>query len=370
MQDVMGVINLINEEDHLYALTENRCLASVPFGGRYRLIDFMLSNMVNAGISNVSVFVHSKYRSLMDHLGSGKEWDLDRKKDGLYLLTPGNDEMKEIIKGDLYQFYYQREYFYRSKPEYIVLSRSHILCHIDLDEVVAAHRRNGADLTLVYTRNHREQKIFGRKVCLNEAGRVIEMQEHPDRMDSDRYSMEIFVMKKDLFLHLVETNLAKGYDHFVRDAVMKHLDELTVMGYEYRGYYGFVNSLQSYYAESMRLLQPEVWQRLFHDPDLIYTKIKDEPPARYTADADVKKSMIANGCVIEGKVENSILFRGVKVARGCHIRNSILFQNCNIQRNVRLDSVILDKEVEIRRGKVLKGDTAAPLTAVKRQVIF
>ncbi len=370
MQNVMGVINLVNEEHQLDVLTHHRCLASVPFGGRYRLIDFILSSFVNSGIHNVSVFVHSKYRSLMDHLGSGKEWNLDRKRNGLFLFTPGNDEVKEIIKGDLYQFYYQMDYFYRSTQEYVVLTRSHMVCNIDFRDVLQTHIEKKADITMVYKNIGSQTQTDSRKIKLDRQGMVIDMREPQGRLDSGLVSLEIFVMRKALFIRLVEKFLAKGYDNFVRDAIMKSTDELNIAGYEYKGYLGVVNTLQSYYANSMKLLDANVWKQLFYEPDFIYTKIKDEPPTRYKGDSEVSHSLIANGCVIEGKVENCILFRGVKVAKGAHIKNSIIMQNTVIHENANLNTAIIDKDAVIHKDKVLSGDKLAPFTVLKRQEIF
>jgi len=369
MKDVMGVFNLVNEMDDLEELTYGRCVASVPFGGRYRLIDFVMSSMVNSGISNVSVFTHKKYRSLMDHLGSGKEWDLDRKRNGLFILPPAVDELQEMLKGDLYNFHKNRDYFYRSTQQYVIISRSHMVCNINLRDVVEAHKTSGADITLVY--KHTEDQIGAktRKIILNETGRVTEIQDHNGRLQSNKVSMEIFVLKKNLLLDLVETNISQGNDHFVRYAIMKNINHLNIQGYEYGGYLGVINTIQSYYHHSMNLLNPGVWSDLFYKPGLIYTKIKDEPPARYMQAAEVTNSLIANGCIINGIVENSILFRGVRVHKGVHLKNCIVLQNGEIRENVSIENAILDKDVVVNSGRHLKGDLAAPYIAAKNKAI-
>lgn len=369
MQNMMGVINLINEKDQLEILTKHRCLASVPFGGRYRLIDFVLSCLVNSGIHNVSVFVHSKFRSLMDHLGAGKEWDLDRKRNGLFILPPDMDEVQEIIKGDLYQFYRQRDYFHRSTQEYVVITRSHMVCNVDFDHVLQSHIARNADITLLYKETASESSANTRKIRINSDGRVAEIQEHTGRLQSDLISMEMFILKKELLLDLVETSLAKGYDHFIRDAIMKNIDSLKIYGYEYKGYLGVINTLQNYYQHSMKLLNPANWSELFHKPGLIYTKIKDEPPTRYTEASEVSNSLVANGCVIDGKVENCILSRGVKVHKGAQVINSIILQNCEINENAYIKNCILDKDVVVTQDKVISGERAAPFVSMKRQVI-
>ncbi|GAB2718285.1 glucose-1-phosphate adenylyltransferase subunit GlgD [Paenibacillus thermoaerophilus] len=369
MNEMMGVINLINERDHMEELTYRRCVASVPFGGRYRLIDFVMSGMVNSGIDNVAVFAHTKYRSLMDHLGSGKEWDLDRKRGGLFLLPPALDETREIMKGDLYHFYSHRDYFYRSKEPYVVVARSHMVCNVDLRAALEFHKSADADITMLYGFQELDADARCRRLLLDENSRVIDMQDHSGRLESPCISMEMLILKKDLLLDLVETSLGQGYDHFVRDAVMKNIRNLNIYGYRHSGFLGVVNTLQSYYRNSLRLLNPETWRDLFFRPGLIYTKIKDEPPAKYGPFADVHNSLIANGCVIEGTVENSILFRGVRVRKGAVVRNSIVMQNGDIREKVSVENAILDKEVLIRSNRMLRGEEEAPFIAVKRKII-
>ncbi|WJH34132.1 glucose-1-phosphate adenylyltransferase subunit GlgD [Paenibacillus aurantius] len=369
MKDVMGVINLVNELDDMEELTYNRAVASVPFGGRYRLIDFILSSMVNSGIRNVAVFTHTKYRSLMDHIGSGREWDLARKRNGIFILPPAVEELQEMLRGDLFYFYKHRDYFYRSSQEYVVISRSHMVCNINLEDVVDFHKESKADITLVYKDDDDQNQAKCRRIQVNSEGRVTVIQDHFGRTESNKISMEIFVMKKELLLDLVETSLSEGYDHFVRNAIMKNTDRLTIYGYRYRGYLGVINTIQSYYQHSMKLLDPDVWNELFFKPGSIYTKVKDEPPTKYTPKSFVRNSLIANGCIIDGSVENCILFRGVKVGSGVHLKNSIIMQNCQISERASIENAILDKDVTVSNDTVLKGDPKAPFIAVKRKII-
>ncbi|MWC29258.1 glucose-1-phosphate adenylyltransferase subunit GlgD [Paenibacillus sp. MMS18-CY102] len=366
---VMGVINLIHEPDELEILTAGRCPATVPFGGRYRLIDFMLSNMVNSGISRVAVFAHTKYRSLMDHLGSGKHWDLHNRQSGLFILPPSSDDQQELRRGDLYHMFQNRDYFTRSQQEFVVISRSHVICNIDLRPVIDFHERQDADITVVCKRQTDLIPGKSRKVELNSAGRVIGMQDHYGRMNSDLLSTEIYVMRREFLMELVETSLAQGQEHLVRHAIMSRLDRLNVYGYLFEGYLGMVNTLDSYYWNNMQMLRSDVWKEVFFRPGPIYTKVKDEPPARYLEGAKVTGSLIANGCVVEGMVINSVLFRGVKVRKGAIIRNSIVMQNGIIGENSVLDYAILDKDVVIDQGRDIRGAAGSPFLAGKRKVI-
>jgi glucose-1-phosphate adenylyltransferase len=366
---LMGVINLIHETDEMGSLTANRCLATVPFGGRYRLIDFVLSSMVNSGTPKVAVFAHTKFRSLMDHVGSGSNWDLHRKGNGLFLLPPSMEDQSDFGKGDLYHFYRHRDYFTRSPYEYVVITRSHMVCNIDFAKVLDQHRESGADITAVCKRTANEVSGLARKVSLDVNGRIVEMQDHYGRLASDIVSMEMYVLSKDLLLDLVETSLARGQDHLVRHAIMSRLHMLKVKAYMHEGVLGVVNNIAAYYRYNMELLQPDTWRELFFGQGPIYTKVKDEPPTRYRSGANVSHSLVANGCEIEGEVQGSILFRGVKVGKGAIVRNSIVMQNGIIGENGSLENCILDKEVEIRAMQHLRGARDMPFLAVKRKII-
>ncbi|MFD0713710.1 glucose-1-phosphate adenylyltransferase subunit GlgD [Paenibacillus sp. GCM10027626] len=367
--NVLGVINLIHETDEMEALTASRCLASVPFGSRYRLIDFILSSMVNSGMKKIAVFAHTKYRSLMDHLGAGKDWDLHRRHGGLFILPPVTNDVNETRRGDLFHFYQNRDFFTRSVQEYVVIARSHMVCNIDFTPVLAEHQASGADITVVCKRQTELSGGMARKVLADGNGRIMAMCDHYSRVQSDLVSMEMFVMRKELLLELVETSLAQGQDHLVRHAIMGWMDRLHVRRYLYEGYLGIVNTVGSYYQHSMNLLLPAVGQHLFEEPETIYTKIKDEPPARYMNGASTSNSLVANGCVIEGTVENSILFRGVHIGKGAVVRNSIVMQNGRVGAGSRLDYAILDKEVTIEQQQELCGAALAPFLAMKRKVI-
>lgn len=366
---MMGVINLIHETEQMGPLTLERCLATVPFGSRYRLIDFVLSSMVNSGVPNVAVFAHTKYRSLMDHLGSGSNWDLHHKKGGLFVLPPAMDNQADFGKGDLYHFYRHLDYFSRSAQEYVVVARSHMVCNVDFGEVLSHHLDRGADITVVCKEWPRANTGLTRKVRADADGRVLEMQDHFGTLVSDLVSMEMYIMRKELLMELVQSSLAQGKDHLVRHAIQSRLAELNVSVYKHEGRLAVVNTIPSFYRHNMELLDPDVWNDLFYRPGPIYTKVKDEPPTRYRRGSEAVHSLIANGCEIEGAVYGSILFRGVKVRPGAVISNCIVMQNSVIGEDSSLENCILDKEVEVRPLKGLKGSAETPFVAMKRNVI-
>ena len=370
MNNVLGVINLSINQPLLHELTYSRATATVPFGGRYRLIDFVLSNMVNSGINNVAVLAHNSYRSIIDHLGSGKEWDLDRKHRGLFILPPNNSHAPGF-NGDLQNFYGSLEYFDRSSEEFVVVSSSHMICNINYTEAVENHQRTNADITVIYKEMDDDSEDFSTLITLDfaEDGRVVRMKENQQTKKSNKVYMRMIIIRKELLIDLVKKSVHQNYYDLVRHVIIRNLNVLKVYGYEYKGYLAIINSVQNYYKYSKELLNPDVWKSLFYQPGLIYTKIKDEPPTRYANSADVTNSQVANGCIIEGTVENSILFRGVRIGKGAVVRNSILMQKCVIEEDSSLDHVILDKEVYVTRGNKLAGEEMSPTVFTKKSII-
>ncbi|MEK3731453.1 glucose-1-phosphate adenylyltransferase subunit GlgD [Paenibacillus sp. FSL M8-0334] len=363
MRELMGIINLDRERDGLNELTYYRCGAAVPFAGRYRLIDFIMSSMMHAGIQDIAIFVRRKYRSLMDHLGEGRPWDMNRKRGGLFILPPDWNDETDMSAGELRHINNNLDFFERGAASHIVHAGSQHLSTVDLNAVHAYHLEKKADVTLVYTRvpSPRPEHRFCYRLDVDEDGSVADI--HYEQRHDCIY-MEMFVMEKSLFLELAEHCIAHGGKHFFRDALMKNRHKLRIAAYEYKGYHAVINSLESYYRTSMNLLNPQTYDSLF-GKRTVHTKIKYEVPAKYLDTADVSNALVANGCWIEGEVKNSILFRGVQVKRGASIHNSIIMQKCVIGENVRLENVILDKDVIISRDHQLQGDYRKPFVIAK-----
>lgn len=371
MKEVMGIINLMENEDFLKEITDHRPVAAVPFGGRYRLIDFVLSNMVNSGIRNIGLIVQHRYRALMDHLGRGKDWDLDRKRDGLFFLPPPQNYYYSCNRWDLRHLQTHLDYINYSRQKYILVAGSNMLCNIDYRDAFKFHLAMNADITVIYKdmENSIENLSQYQLIQTAEDGRVIEIEIRPERVKSTKVSMEMFLIKKSLLLDIVDQCYSKGECDFIRDVLIKNLNRLRIYGYPYLGYLANIDSVQNYYNYSMDLLKPEVWQKLFFDPGLIYTKPKDGAPTKYSDDCLVKNALIANDCIIEGVVENSIIFRGVKIHKGAHVKDSIIMQVCEVMENAVLENVIADKEVIITKNRHLKGEENFPLVIKKKTVI-
>lgn len=364
----MGVINLDNEQDFLNELTYFRCGAAVPFGGRYRLIDFVISNMTNAEMIDIAVFTRRKYRSLMDHLGKGKAWDLDMKYGGLFILPPDWNDPTDISKGDLQHYHNNLDYFYRGKAEYVLISGSQHICNIDYKVVYEEHLKTGADVTLIYKKVEmlEPEHKHCQKLEVSDKGKILKITN--EEYNNNVY-MNMFLISKKLLLQLIEHGIAHGATNFFSDCIANELINLNVRGFEYKGVHSVINSVQSYYKNNLQLLDPDFYQKLFFGEQTIYTKVKNEPPAKYLQGANVSNSLVGNGCVIKGTVENSILFRGVVIQEGAVVKNSIIMQRCEIQKDSIIENVILDKDVTLTEGKRLIGNEQMPFLIPKRKVI-
>lgn len=356
--EVLGLIfsNIHNKEN--FEVTSIRTIASAPIGGRYRLIDFPLSNMVNAGIKHVGVVTKSNYHSLMDHVGSGKDWDLARKKGGLVILPPLTDggtfynTRLEAIKN---QFNFINE----SKEEYVILTDCYSVINLDLKKALDFHIEKKADITCIYHEHEVNINEFvpAKVFELDKDSRVVKMTMDPNEKGLKKASLDIWIMKRELLVNIVNEANTTNYSSFNRDVLQRNLKNLKIYGYEHTGYYGNIGNLSSYFKVNMDLLSRDVRRELFYLPGRsIYTKVRDSAPTKYTDSAVVKNSIIADGCIIEGTVENSVIFRGTRIAKGCVIKNSILMQDTVVNPGIKLEYVITDKNVTIANKKELVGD--------------
>ncbi|WP_432404385.1 glucose-1-phosphate adenylyltransferase subunit GlgD [Wukongibacter sp. M2B1] len=368
MKDLMGIINLSESEEAIKELTYNRPIATIPIAGRNRVIDFTLSNMVNAGIHNVAIFTQGKSRSLMDHIETGKDWDLDRKIDGLFVLNPViNLHNLTFHNGDIENFKNHMDYLEHSKQSYVLLARSYMICNANYAEVFKYHKETGADITIMYKKmeNNYHKFLNCDTLNLDERDKVLNIGRNTGTTKFYNMSMETYIMKKGLLLEIIKNSIATGSSQYLKQAILQSISKLNVNAYPFNGYLSCVNSIQNYYRTNMELLDIEVSQELFHKNGLIYTKVKNEPPTEYTDSARITNSLVANGCIIEGVVENSIIGRGVKIERGAVVKDSIIMRKSTIEECVYLKDVILDKYVYITKGKVLSGDKSNPFVVKK-----
>ncbi len=357
-------------------LTRKRTMASVPFGCRYRLIDFALSNMVNSGISDINVITHNNYRSLMDHLGSGKDWDLARRAGGLKVLPPfitaynggtglytSRLEALKSIQGVIAGL----------AQDTIVLSDCDAICNIDLREMIKYHNSENADITYAIkklsltSQGSENYNIIYSDSDNNITDIVSHRKDKPGEYD---VAINIIVAKKQYLLSALLDASAHAYKNFTLDLVARSIGRHTFKVYRYDGFYANVTSMEDYYAINMSLLDPANREALFKVKERpIYTKVRNSAPTKYVGDCKVVNSLIADGCVIEGRVENSILFRGVRIGKNAVVKNSILFQDTQILSGAFANCVIADKNVVVRNDVMLSGHPTMPLYIEKSKMI-
>ena len=367
MRNLLGIIDLAEPTEGLGGLADHRTLGAVPFGGRYRLIDFTLSNMVNARIRNVGILLNDRFGPLLDHIKDGKEWDLNRQRDGMFLLpAPSRTDSGEGISSNLSNLRHNRAYLEKSRQEYAVFSGCGVITNIDYRDALAYHLEKQADITVIYNQtNNLADNPSYTAVVMGDDGRVVDIALNPQQCISQKVFLNMLILRKGLLIDLVDHYSARQKRDLFTEAIMPRLSELRIYGYDHTGYVGAINSLRSYYQHSMDLLRPDVWQELFFRYGHINTKVKHEAPVRYLDGCRVSNSLIATGCTIEGTVENSILFRGVEVGPGVMIKDSIVMQKAKLGSGVTLKNVILDKDVTISAGKTLTGDPSFPIVISK-----
>lgn len=372
-----GLIFSNIHDSNIPELTRYRTLASVPFGCRYRLVDFALSNMVNSNITKVGIITHNNYQSLMDHIGNGKDWDLARRSGGIKILPPfitayDNNTAQKLYTTRLEALMGVTNFISRCNEDYIVLTDCDVVCNIDLKRVIAQHTETDADVTVVTKKiNVAEHELSSHVYVVTrdaegEVGEIIEYS--PDVTGQQEVSMNIMVFKRLYLLNAIQDAAAHGYTNIYRDIINRQSGK--VMVYEYDGYYEVISSLAGFFRTNMTLLDPKVRAELVASQEApIYTKVRNSPPSRYASTAKVRNSMVADGCVIEGTVENSIIFRGVHVGKGAVIKNSILLQDTYVGSDARLDCVISDKNVLIKDGRTLAGHETLPFFLPKGTMV-
>ena len=367
----MGII-FPNSFDALVAgMVEHRLMASLPFASRYRLVDFVLSSMSNCGIDTVAILPNRKYLSLMNHLGTGREWDLARKNGGVHIYPPYAETGGKLASGRVGSLANILRVLREQKEKYVVMCDSNIAVNFDFNAMIEAHAKSGADVTIAYNvqalpetflKSEEINKDFYYSFDIVD-GRIKEINVNPTE-GVHNLSMNIFVIERELLIKLVKNAFDHGLIHFTRDVLWAKKDELNLQAYKYDGYVARILGINSYFTESMKLLDEENLDALFAG-NPIYTRVWDDNPTRYISGSKVKNAMVADGCVIEGEVENCVLFRGVKVEKGAKVKNCILMQDTVVKAGAEIEYLITDKNVTVSEGKNMKGTDSYPVYVVK-----
>ena len=368
-KNIVGIIFSNAYDECIPELTGIRTMGSVPFACRYRLIDFALSNMVNAGVENIGLITKANYQSLMDHIGTGKPWDLSRKTGGLFLLPPfstaeqgSNSDKMAALKGVM-------GFISRSKQEYVLLSDCNSVFNIDIDKLTDFHTDKNSDITIVYKNGVAPSLTDTVVMDVNPDGKISKISVTPSAQGNVNYSLNLILMKKSLLERLMNEAISSGYTDFEADILRGSVGKLNMYAYEAEGFSVTIDSLNSYFKANMELLDINNSDCIFNPERPIYTKIRDDMPATYGLSSVVKNSLIANGCIIEGEVENSIIFRGVRIEKGAVVKNSIIMHESFVASGTTLNYTIIDKNAVITPNKTLSGAENYPIYVGKGIVI-
>ena len=374
--NALGIIFPNSYDNLVPELVTERLMASIPFASRYRMVDFILSSMVNCGIGNVSIIVRKNYHSLMDHLGSGREWDLTRKNGGLNIVPPFAEKGVAVYNGRVEALASIIAFLKSQKEKYVVMSDANIAVNFDFKALIDAHIESGADVTVAYKEEPIPAGMMDSPTVSKdlyytlgiEDGRVKKIYINSKEPGVQNLSMNIYVIDREFLIDQISTAFVRGYVYFERDILAPQISELNVQAFKFDGYVARISDMKSYFDENMKLLDDENLDGLFAG-NSIYTKIRDDNPTRYINGASAKNIMAADGCVIEGEVEDSILFRGVKIAKGARVKNCVLMQGTVIEAGADIEYVITDKNVTITADKELKGTDSFPIYVAKHQVV-
>jgi len=362
--ETMGIIFSNIYDSKMGALTELRTSASIPVGGRYRQIDFILSSMANSGIRHIGIITKYNYQSLMDHLGSCQEWDLNLNTDGVVFLPPYAIGHNGVYRGKLEALQNAIHVLEGSTQEYVVLADSNVMAAVDFRKVVNDHVASGADLTVVTKKGMAD----GKKHChfaikTDDNGKAVRMGCDFAAPAEYHVSMGMFVMNRKRLIQTISEMVPHGNYHFERDFIMNVFKAglMSVNVYDFEGTALFNDSVEVYYKNNMELLKADVRNSLFRGEVPIYTKVRDEVPTLYGKSAEVGNVIVADGCRLNGTVSDSVIFREVKVEEGADVKDSIVMQGCTIEKGASVQYTILDKNVTVKSGTKLLGSPEHPL---------
>lgn len=369
---VMGIIFSDMHDNALGKLTERRTTGSVPFGGRYRLIDFTLSSMVNAGIHDIGIITKSNYQSLMDHVGAGRPWDLARKRGGLVIIPPFATQGNGIYRGRLEALYSGLSFINHNDAEYVLISDCDTIASVDYRAMIQHHIKSGAQITLLC---HKEQVVpdMARDMVTlsydEQTNNVTDILVRPDSKGEQNVYMNTLIVERVLLERLVSEGKAHDQYSLVRHMLQQSMGRVIMKVYLSDAFMKKIAGMSSYFEANMDLLSLDVRNELFTKERPVFTKVRDQVPTKYGLSSKVENSLIADGCVINGEVYDSVIFRGVKIGKGAVIRNSIIMQDSYIGENAHLDYVVADKDVLIKDARTLSGYATYPLYVTKGSMI-
>lgn len=367
---MVAILFASGNESKLNELTLHRTTASLPFAGRYRLIDFALSSLVSSGITRIGIITRNNYSSLMDHIRMGRDWDLNRKNSGIAVFPPfGLNTSRDVYKGKIEALYTVLDYLNKAPEDYVCIANSNVASNIDLESILEEHIARGADVTMLC---HKANVTSSKRVIItkNENDVVTDLcQIEIPSTEEKLVSLNIYVIRKELLISWVEQAYARGYVDFEKDILFHEVENGRIYAKEITTYAAIVDDVKTYFNESMKVLNEDVRNELFETGRKVYTKVKDSVPTVYGEKAEVSNSLIADGCVINGTVDNSILFRDVRIEEGAVVKNSIIMEHGVVMKNGQISYTITDKSVVIGANRQISGSEDYPIVIVKNKKV-
>ena len=357
--------------DGLDYLTRNRTVASLPFGGRYRQIDFVLSNMVNSGIHRIGVITKYNYQSLIDHLGSCQDWDLNRKRGGLTILPPFASSSSGGYRGKIEELRAALPFLRKTEDDLVVLSDTDTICNINIKKILTHHVESGKDITVVTSRVLENEKNASELVLEGDDEGVSALYLNYSAIKGQYSSIGMYVMSRDMLIEKVSDLAARGYYHMERDFIQQGFNkgELSVGMYVHDGLIMKNRNILEYYGNSLAMKDEKVREQIFRPSKPIYTTVRDEVPTYYGDESEATDCLIADGCRIYGKVDNSVLFRKVIIEKGAVVRNSVIMAGCVIKAGAVVENAIIDKEATVTSLRRIVGAPLSPMIVQKGEII-
>lgn len=371
MCDALGIINFEDASVDISGLMDYRPASAISFLGRYRIIDFMLSNMTNSGISQINAFIKDKPRSLIEHLGTGRQYNINSKRGRLGILYGEERIMSDVYNHDIANFMSNMQYIEEINKPYVVIAPSYMIYQIDFNDVLKVHAERGADITVVYksTDNAKEEFIGCDTLSMDKEKRIVGFEKNRGKYKTRNVSLEAYVMTKKLFIELVHKAANTSSLYWFKDILADSCEDLRITGYSYKGKVYCINSVRSYFKANLELCRFAEAKDLFKDDWPIHTKTNDSAPSQYMPEARVRGCTIANGCHIEGTVENCVIGRNVIIKRGANVKNSVILPGAYIGEGAKLDHVIVDKAAIVNHVKKLVGTDDSPIYVKRRDRI-
>ena len=353
MYDAFGIVNSASRNINVEGMQDYRPIGAFSFLGRYRVIDFPISNMSNSGIDRIQVYVNRKPRSLVEHVGTGRHYNINSKSGRLHLLFSEGLAVNDLYNTDIASYLENMEYIRRLHNPYVVIAPNYMVYTIDYSSLIQTHVESGADITLLYhaVDNAKDSYLSCNILNLNRQKGVLSIEPNHGNAKNRNIFMDTYIMKTELFIELVYKAKEMSSMFTLSDIVNEECGELDVRGVAHRRYFASITDFKSYYEANMALIDYKSAQNLFHEDWPIYTRTNDSCPTHYFDTASIKNSVVSNGCTVHGTIENSIIGRGCVIKKGAVIRNSIVLGGCVIGENVHIENQVVDKQVKIIRGR-------------------